>query len=482
MPIQVGQLVVVTAGLFLQGCTGLNHRVLDHREEDLILKADPAWFKAPERFASRDREGEYETHAFFDLDPLREERKGNSFVRYVLLTPKGSPFAYELDLVSGKKYKQFNYCSQKDIWERYSKKIKFPPFHAGFVPRLLSHLGHPQKIWVFGKLPLPPQEEGLRDYTRKARVVGGIILEYCNDYPCRRRESWVGDLILIGVDDGDPRMAKIKTLDELKKKVNWDYVKAFAENGLGRTLFSREQKPAYRLLGDIEEKNALDFAFNKGHFFSLKEMDRLKKSCFSLYDYLWQSAQKIRKKKVPRYRQRYDFLLEDATSDSLYRHWQGFFWPFYKKYGNRLQTCQKFVRPSQIAQNYKRHWFFAYLMGFIHLEILDYYYSCAQGDWVKNSVLANSKRRFHIAENKYCSRKRLNQAFPQSVTQMTRLSALKRNHFRYITYDSGVGNSGEKIYSWVFSNGKGLGCSPHSRDGARGGKEIFPSDIRWENF
>ena len=54
-------------------------------------------------------------HPFFDHAPFPSVDKLE--VSMVPLTFVGSDFGYELDLVSGEKYRRYPYCSQKDVWK-----------------------------------------------------------------------------------------------------------------------------------------------------------------------------------------------------------------------------------------------------------------------------------------------------------------------------------------------------------------------------
>ena len=281
--------------------------------------------------------------------------------------------------------------------------------------------------------------------------------------------------MLIAVNDLDPKMKKLKTLDGLKQEVDWNYVKAFAQNGLGRGLVGHStQHPAFRMLGEIKGKKALDLVFKKGHFFSFSEMKTLRKNCFYLYDYVWHAANRIR---------RYEITPSDHKKKrphTPFLHWPTFFSHFHKRWRKKIQICQKFIRPSQIGHDAKRHWFFAYLMNFINLEKMGYAYDCFDRSWGPQwgkSLEFNSGR--------MCSLKSLNGAFPKGVSFMKTLLALRKPHFQYITNDGGLGGSGENIYHWVFSRGKHLKCADHiEKENLRYRKRppFFPKNISWEDF
>ncbi len=492
----------------LQSCSATK-KLRSKKPKDLsegkTIEAEAVWFDVPERFTSRNKQGEHETHAFFDLVSYRT--KEDLSISYVLLTPAESEFGYDFDLVSGKKYKKFHYCAQKDIWKKYKKTINRPPFSEGMIPRLLDQSGQPQRIWIFGAPHFLKGKKSEQDLTQRARILGAVVLQYCSNYPCRSRDRWTGRLVFIAVNDLDPAMKKLKNLAELKRKVNWAYVKAFAQNGFGRNIAGFVEKPAYRMVGEIEGREAVDFVFKRGHLFEFSEINSLRKNCFHLYDYIWRSVQHVKgmtkkrdvllsaKEELDRLgeikkgktsnaikeRKRNFLLLRKIEKElNIISSWPKFFQHFYKNYGERFRTCQKFVRPSNIRQDYKRHWFFAYLANFMNLERAGYYYNCVRKGWIENFALSSGKRYYDFKKDRFCTAEELDLAFETSIDVMTGLANSSRNHFRYIAYDSGVGASREKIYSWVFSNGKKLSCTSKLRQ--RQKIAIFPADVSWNGF
>ena len=490
----------------------------DADPEETFIVATPQWFEVPERFTSRTKKDKYHTHAFFDLSS--NLGGDDTSIDYVLLTPVKSEFYYDFDLVSGKKYQKFRYCPQKDIWQNYQGAIDRPPFSEGIIPRLLNRRGRPQRIWVFGDPYFLKDKAGEQDISQNARVLGGIILQYCARYPCREKGEWQGSPVLVAVNDLDPNMRGIKTLSELKFEVDWDYVKAFAQNGFGRGLLAFGENPAYRIVGEVEAEEILDFISEHGHYFEPKEIVGLKKNCFHLYDYIWNSVQRIRLSTREQKEKDKSIIQEpQVTSDDtlLVRlkqievglgksnvvkddanagitgyipmppvtrpnkskarpdtDWPLFFQHFHQNYRDRFLTCQKYVRPSNISHDHKRHWFFAYLAAFIHLEELGQSYDCLAGAWNR------SENRATIERKESCTTSKLNLAFTSSIGVLKKLASLGQEHLRYITYDSGIGASREKIYNWAYADAKDLSCvSGKSKPLS---KSIFPENVKWDNF
>lgn len=501
-------------GLFacvLLSCTA-NPKPKSVKVQAKSVLAEPVWFNAPERFAVRTPLYDIATHAFFDLTPFRTKESAD--ISYFLTTPVGSAHQYDLDLVSGQIYRRRTYCSQKDIWEAYEGKIDRPNFSIGVIPRLLDQASKPQMIWVFGdKKYLFDSEDKGRAQSQRATVIGGFVWQYCEDYPCRTNQNWLSRLVLVGVNKFDPNFSTITNLSELKKKVNWPYVKAFAQNGWGRNVSGTISEPAYRMVGEVSAEEALNFAFKAGHFFSFKEINSLRKNCFYLYDYLWRSLKKVRKnmsekrkaatdqvavdlaKEAKRIRELKEFALSTVISDNTEKEikknegsveeeralvdFGKFFQFFYKRYGERFRTCSKFVKAANQRHDPERFWFFSYLKNWFHLEDMNYYYLCPRRSWLQNPRTAGGRRRFDLKEKRSCSSLDLDESFEQGVTVMASIAGSDRPHWRFLEFDNGIGGSHKEIYSWVFENGKKLGCDARSLEEK---ETLFPQDISWKPF
>ncbi len=488
------------------------------------VDAVPVWFKTEKRFSNQDQNGSPLVHPFFDLAPFGST-KDNS-INFFVTTPIDSKHYYDIDLLSGMLYRKHSYCEQVDIWEKYESDIHRPKFSIGVVPRLLDQLGNPQKIIVFGKKNYFHKFKHSPTYSQRAKVIGGVIHQYCQNHPCKTRDNWLSTLVLIGVNSEDPRFSKIKNLSQLKKKVSWSYFKAFMENGFGRTKNGPFEAPAYRMVGEVPGKEALRFAITKGHLFKFEEMRRLRNSCQKLYDYMWEGSKVVRqlakeKSKIEKKKKKksdYLFVIESKYKDKKdvsvnrfenqsflkntqakelmefkgnkkkYSDFSKFFFDFYGKYSKRYKTCLKFVKPSNLSENPDRHWFFAFVNGYMKLEEIDYIYRCNMRGWVENSRLSSGKRVFDLSANRKCSAYSLDFSFDQVVTVNTGLKRASRPYHRYLEYDYGVGGSHRKIQSWIHENGKKISCSNDEDVEARekwkrkNPDTIFPRDLQWKRF
>ncbi|MCO4794378.1 MAG: hypothetical protein KC493_11730 [Bacteriovoracaceae bacterium] len=475
------------------------------REKGLpIVEAIPQWLNVDRRFSPRDREGDPLIHAFFDFLPFPELK--DKKINFVALTPVKSKFAYSLDLHSGQIYKKFNMCNQKDVWKSYRGSLSSVPYTEGFVPRMLDQLGEPLKIVVFGNLRYLASFDPKTPVSQRVRVVGGVIEQYCEYYPCAFRNQWQSRLVLVGVNHKDPKFEKIDSLTDLKKTIKWSKFKAYMENMGGRLIRGKEQKPAYRISGSINANDAFNYALKKGHHFKFDELAKLRKGCHKLYDHMWRGAEKLRKNiKHGRSTRntsklRSESLVVDIKKSIFkdkkksndgdeklsgpvegFTDFEDYFMDFYKNYSKRYLTCHRFVRVSSVRGNIDRHWFFAFMTSFLELERIGFTYHCPKRAWLANPYLANGKRQFDLIRmKKSCRSEDLERAFDGSITILQGLRKSLMPHYFYKQYDDGIGSTHQRIYSWIYSTGKMPACKAELK---KLNSEIgFPVDVNWKPF
>lgn len=467
------------------------------------VKIKPNWFRAPDRFAFTSSMGGMATHPFFDITPVESRKK--RLLYFYPLTWEGSNFGYSFDMISGRRLRNFDYCPKTDVWQSYKDSIHLPPYTEGIVPRMLNPFGEPLKMIVFGKIG-SHSNDGLGNvYATKVRVVGGVIRQYCRDYPCDSGRRWKSSLLLVGVSRDDPEMEKISELSQLKAKVKWSYVKAFLANSGGRKVGLAKELPAYRITGEVDASQSMAFVFRHGLNFTVKDMNNLRKSCFKLYDYIWKSVVQVKKDaellglNPKQYGQKQIKVKENSSKANLLSFskdknsldklakdlkeynlltFDKWFWNFYEKYGENFHTCSKFVRPANLRNDLERHWFFAYLSNFFNLEKLGYYYDCEDKLWVHNPARPQGKRAFKLGVKRKCTNSQLDQAFDTGVTLMESLRASGGDHYRYVEYDDGIGGSHERLHNWVFFRGKTWNCEQTKARKI----EAFPKDVRWTSL
>lgn len=475
----------------------------------ITFEAKPVWFNGPERFHYRNRNYDIETHAFFDLAPLESnERKELS---YVLLTPKESEFGYDIDLKSGQLFKKYQYCPQNDVWKTYPEKIERPPYTEGFIPRLMDQFGRPMRVFIFGDKSFFVNDKKEVAFSQRARIVGGVVQQYCHSYPCAGREKWLSTMVMIGVVPFDPKMRDVNNIEELKKKVDWNAAKAFMENGYGRKLGPPRDEPVYRVISEVSTENAWKYGFEKGHLFQMPEMNTIRSSCYKLYDSIWIGAKRARivteesninKQDIAKRAKEIEELKNDFTRMTVINdtytnreeekleylekvqkkemNFGDFFKTIYFDYGDRLKTCFQYVRPANLVHDPERHWFFVYIESFLNVEQLGNFYMCSRKAWVENPIINNGKRTYNKNLLKNCTGTELDLSFDSSITFLTGLKRSNREHYRFIEDDIGIGGSHQKIQSWVYLDGKKLSCEETFRTASE--PLIFPEDIRWSPF
>ncbi len=477
--------------------------------EAKAVVAKPVWFSVPERFSTPNRLGEVETHPFFDLTPYR--LKDTTEVSYYLVTPMESEHQYELDMVSGQRFLRHTFCDHKDVWESYKGDIDKPNFAQGIIPRLMDQSGQPQQIWVFGdKTQFFTDKNELKAQSQRALVLGGVVLQYCDNYPCKANSEWLSRLVLIGINPFDKLYEGVQTLKDLKRKVDWDYTLAFAQNGFGRNVSGPISEPAYRIGGEIDKREVLDFAFKNGHVFNFDEINSLRKNCFHLYDYIWKGqkiAREVSKKQkeandayAKQFRKRaemmrdkktfatrtviddnatFEYELESDDKKLKDLEFEVFWLNLINKYSERMKTCFDFVRPANSKHDRNRTWFFSFVQNWINLEEIGYFYSCSRRSWLENPFVKAGKRKYPKHEKRGCSAEDLDIGFEQAVTLMSSLASAMRPHYRFIEYDGRPGGSHELIFNWVSDNGKRLACDARKLEEKEG---LFPEDVSWDEF
>ncbi|MBT7608399.1 MAG: hypothetical protein HN576_01500 [Bacteriovoracaceae bacterium] len=489
--------------LHLGSCSHFGNRSSEIRTVEPI----PQWLKVAPRFAHRSEEGYYATHAFFDFIPLPD--LNSSKINFVLLTPEGSRYGYDINLHSGQIYKRHKYCPQTDTWKSTSTEINLPPYSEGFVPRILDQLGDPLKIIVYGENEYLSKSNPRRPLSQRVRVVGGVIQQYCENFPCSKRSKWLSRLVLVAVNHLDSTFKDVTTIKQLKSKINWGEFKAFIENGYGRLERGKEEYPAFRLFGVIDDKAAFKYALKKGHLFKFDEMKKLRNGCHRLYDHLWKQVTDLKlnlsKKEFLRSRSgivdtnslivdlKKSIFIKDEkkikkfTDEELEASPKGpitfkqLFNDFYNQYGQRFKTCNEFVRTSNALKNKTRHWFFTYMEAFMNLEELGYIYHCSKRVWIRNSFAANGKRQYDKKEiKKSCSSTDLETSFDTAITLLYSLKKGNYPHYFYSMYDQGHGGSHNRLFSWVKSNGKNISCKLKKVDYRN--EVFFPLDINWKYF
>ncbi len=470
-----------------------------HGSKEILrsIEALPYWFKLDERYVAQGPDGEYPVHPFYDLAPFAHPKELS--VNFYVLTPVDSPYAYGLDLVSGQTYKTYTYCDQKDVWGKYGSTIRRPPYTQGIIPRLLDSWGGPQEILIFGREDFYKTMPTFPVRSHRARIVGGVIDQYCKKLPCTSRNVWDSHLVLVGVDPNDSKFDEVKDLEALKEKVDWPLVEAFIQNGRGRKVGKDLGQPAYRLAGEVNAEKAFRYAMKNGHYFEFEELKSLRQNCHKLYDYLWEAALLVRKNLAEKQKneklstfvkkfQSTNVINEDREEETKQEKktqtFSKFFTEFYKSYGERFYTCSKLVNYGNINNDQARHWFITYMEIYYRLERLGYFYSCEKKAWMDNPRKADNTWTYDPGvERGRCKDAALDVAFDSAITKLTVLKQGNEEHYRYIDYDNGEGGSHAKLHTWINVTGKEMQCtSKQETNIADEQAKVFPDDITWVDF
>ena len=461
-------------------------------KKSFVTSVSPYWFKTLERYQLQDNGGLPQANLFFDVLPAFEKNKNT--LNFIVTTPQGSEYGYELDVASGQLFVNRQFCKHNDKYERTPKTIYKPPYTMGIVPRLYDQLNTPQKIIVFGSPDYYSQF--FRSNFFEAKIVGAYIEQYCEIGSCVSADDWLSRLVLIGVQPDSKKFGKVKNVTELVPMVEWDEVVAFIENGNGSNLFGEDVFPAYRMGALIDASQALYFLGENSVILGNEQLKKTRLSCYKLYDYIYRylNLKKEQFTKSDQETSQENRLLvgnEQFQSvqvnqfkqieKSLNFH-QRFFRTF-MKYHEQYKTCVKYVYPSNVNDDQDRHWFFAHYSAFHLLHDLGYYYECGRGGWVTNPLIEPGKRAISV-KNQFrgCSGAQVDKAFRQSVILLNNLKDKRRTSYRYITYDNYPFGTHEKIYNWVKHDNKFLECTEDKnnlffRDKLRS----FPKEVRWKN-
>ena len=456
----------------------------DENPEWNSVKVSPFWFTGQtanlDGFSNTDN-----IHIFLDYEPFIN-MEDNS-VNFVVTTPVEGKNAYDIDLVSGKRYYQYPYCSQKDVWKEYDREIYLPPFTQGIIPRVLDQLGQPQRIIVFGNDEFFKMDHA--DFAHRVQIVGAYVEELCHQGNCMMDDSWQKRVVLVGVDPRDRKFSDVLEFSQLKKRINWQEAKAFLENGRGRNFEGAKEFPAIRVIGEIKPGFALRYMLARSHLFQEDELQKIKKTCLKLYDYIWTYAGKM-KKKVSAEARMLEKMKKDTNADVLsgVKIKQKFvketfsqrYVEILTKYGNEALTCFEFVRPNRLRLQPERFWFLTYISAFMKLQRLGYYYNCSRKSWRYNYVMSNGKRKFDPRQElKLCTEKDLNKAFTQLPEFIRQLRLAGREHFRFVEYDNSARGTHAKMYSWVPVGYKKLKCTKTQAKLTRK-SPILPLDVEWK--
>lgn len=482
------RLIIFLSIIFFCGCSNFISKKSSVTEvygtkeyaDEIVSKVIPKWFTGSKKFSLKQGMGEDSGHMFYDVSPDIDLDKFT--LNFIVTTPENSEYSYDLDVLSGQLFVSDSYCSQKDIWKQYSGDIFKPPYTAGIVPRILDQTGSPQKIIVFGDKDF--YTSSFTENFFDARVVGGFIEQVCPFGGCSKNDQWKSRIVLVGVQKGHPKYKSIKNLNDLKSKVDWPLVEAFVENGQGVNTIASSEYPGFRMGANISKEQAFRYINKNSVFLKSKKLLSMRRSCYRLYNHIWSKVQKDSKfeseyKKLRSLKERTDFLKANKLNKSSL-----FFTRFkdaFIKFNDEYSTCMKFIYPTNINYDKKRHWFFSYYSAVHFLHELGYSFDCDRNMWVRNQLISSGQKLIPLKDEfASCNARKIDRAIEQSISFLDSLRKKNYSSYRYIDYDRGSIGTHKKIYSWVYDNNKVLRCDSKDRIDFSKVRETFPKDIKWE--
>jgi hypothetical protein len=440
----------------------------------------PKWFSEDSPFSLRKRSNKGATHMFYDISPDIDLLRNT--VNFVVKTPEGSPFAYDLDLASGQHVLSKSLCVQSDVWKKYSETIYTPPFSLGVVPKILDQIGEAQKIIVFGDAKY--YAKNFKKSFFSARIIGAFIEQICPLGGCFKPNEWKSRIVLIGVQQSNEKYQNVESVSELQKLVNWPLVKAFIENGQGVNQIVKTIYPAYRFGTIIPRDQALKYLDKNSTFLDNRKLITMRKSCHQLYNHIWKnvyvdSVYENKLKNFETINERAAFISSTKINKNslFYKRFKNSFVDYSKEY----KTCMKYIYPSNINKNVKRHWFFSYYTAVHLLNDLNYSFDCSRGSWIKNNKARNGQRIISLKDEfKKCNARLIDSAFELAVPFMDSLRKHNFKSYRYVAYDNKSFGTHNKIYSWVLDDNKSFYCDKDPEYSVELRMKTFPKDVKWK--
>jgi len=397
-------------------------------------------------------------HPFYDLEFNGLSKK---IIQYYPVTLKNSPIHYDFDLLSGNRYKVRNYCKFSDTWKAFRGDLELPNYTEGIVPRVFDQQKKPMKIIVFSEEVIQyPKQKNVK-FFESAKILGSVLIEECDSYPCNIKEKWRKSQVLVAVGAEDTKLSKFENLNDLKAEIDWEYAKAYLVNNKGAHQLGNNFLPAFRIVSELGGKESIDYFEKNSTVIDFKNELIARESCINLQDEIWNDFLKIKK-------------LEHFQKDKF----KDFLIHFIMNQKDQFSNCDRIVRSSNINISHEKHWFFAFLSLFTNLEKEGLYYNCSSSGWFFNPKLDDGK--FYVSQVKEiekCSEKDVEKSFDQAINALGSMKNQLNKYYKYIEYDSGQGGSNEKIYNWIKFDNRKLSCEP-----IKSTFDFFPQDVVWQQL
>jgi hypothetical protein len=441
--------LILTSGLLAASCAWRNE---GPEQKEFFNSLSPKWFSTNPNHALHDQSGQPVPHLFFDssVEFNREKRSVNAIV----VTPKNSMHAYDLDLQSGQKYYNHTYCKQSDVWNELSGSIERPSFGVAYIPGLLDQMGEPQKILVWTERKEFGESKNINFH--KVRVLGGFIEQICPEGNCVGKGNWLSKLVFVGIDAEDSRLESVNSLTEFKKKYDWKTIKAVLSNINGRNYIGEKSYPAFKISSLIEFEDAFEFATKNSIFLESEKLKKIQKSCHILYDKLWDEVGKA----------------ESNFSSKLTK--------FTGQYFNEISTCEKFVYHGNVNQDPEKFWFLSLMGIYFRLHRDGYYFDCGNRSWQRNIQNDVGRPVYDLKKDiRLCKDADIDAAMKFLPNFLNTLKA-EKDYYRFIEYDNHTFGTHNKLYSWVKVKNRKLDCSKDPNETFRNKVRVYPEDVEWK--
>lgn len=459
---------------------GKDSNIFGNKEyaDAIVSQIVPQWYNVDDRFQLVGANGNISAHMFYDVLP---DINSESYkVNFVVSTAQGSQRIINIDPLSGQHYTEKLLCEQNDIVGKYNEPVFEPPFTIGIIPRLLDQLGRPQKILVFGDKEY--YRTNYRNNFFDVRIIGGYIEKVCQIGACPKLTDYSSRVVVLAVQAGNERYEKVRSIEDLRLVENWNEIRAFVENGFGKNNVAGTFYPAYRVGPELSALQTLTSIKQNSIYLTNKKLNQMRNSCYKLYDYVWQVVarpSKIEKQLAAQKDPQERTKLYRATKKLSNRFFHERFISAFRKFGDEYNTCAKFIYPSNILDNPRRHWFLAYYSAVHLLNDLGYTFDCRRSLWVKNPIMTDGKKSTkRNQEFQGCNARQIDMAFEFAVNYLDNLRIKNYPTYRYIDYDRHSFGTHEKLYSWVFQENKKLKCYGKNEDLVEK-ISTFPSDVKW---
>ncbi len=465
------------------GCSWKNNKKTNAGDELMTMISDSKQSerKVDPEYIWENTNGDEQSNLFFDIQ--NKFNRAGLLVNVVVLNPANTKNQYEIDLQSGQRYFDHEWCSTKDAWKKYSGELGDIPFSVGIIPGALDLLGTPQKVIIFGG---EGKFKSLQDQNFfKIQLLGSVVQQICVEGNCLGKRNWPSRLIFIGIDPEDSSMKDIKNINDLKEKLDFKKFKAFIENHEGINKVGSKEFPAASM-GDFIGFEPT-FNFQKRYSLNIDQTEREKmvKSCHAIYDKAWRD---VGVKTV--------FDLPSKTTEELKAkikirsEWKkaGIPVEFHErfraysiKYATHFVTCMKFVRFPSVNMNPKKFWFLSDIGIFYTLHSDGHYYDCSRKTWTRNTLNNRGDLVYDFKTGIYdCSTLDIDQAFNYLGPYLSSLKGTQKFYYKFLDYDSHPQGTHAKIYSWVKYRKFESSCSSKINEQVLKKSQVMPLDHKWD--